>query len=468
MNFPAYCPSGTADKGQHIPPSSLGLWLIPCSAVRFDFGVGLYNDVFRYCQVDAVSSIIDYLILIHCLGTCNIVRDPLKYAGAVLRRRPALCPQGEQLETDPVLGLRIKWTHPDLDPTELKPDWAVYDRKVQKSYYSAADKDGNKPLAFAIGDSKMCQKWKSDWIHSSLATGHIDLDPARTASGRQLQKTHRVTVERLRPLEQLATYCRFGETRYGFILTQEELVAFRIRRLDPALIVTGPLGTGPVKDKPYAGIEYKSIPWHASGPGKLTANLAIWALGCMGMNDHHRIMETSGGELLDSMVRLTKWTYEDKRNVYRNDISGREITEEGWKKLGTAVAFVKLDDKKGGASYTSTFASRDGIASITQGVEAVNLSTPTSRGRTPAQDAAKQPKYADQGAASSSKPAPGATSPPQKFTIAGKKGAPAYEMGMSNGKKVLKMEIPVEMDTKKKQYYYIDPETKDKVYLVQV
>lgn len=317
-----------------------------------------------------------------------------------------MCPQGAQSETDPVLGPRMKWTHPDLDGTELKPDWATYDRKVQKLYYSAADKDGKKPLVFAIGDSKMCQKWKSAWIHRSLAKGHIDLDPARTASGRQLQKTHRVTAERLRPLEQLATYCRFGETRYGFILTQEELVTFRIRRLDPALIATGPGGTAPVIDKPHAGMEYKSIPWHASGPGKLTANLAIWALGCMGMNDHHRIMETSAGEPLDSMVRLTKWTFEDKEKVYRNDISGREITEEGWKNLGTAVAFVKLDDKKGGASYTSTFTSGDGVSSIIQSVGAVNLNTPAGRGRTPAQGATKQSKPADQGTASSSKNRP--------------------------------------------------------------
>lgn len=406
----------------------------------------------------------------------------------------------------------MTWTHPGRDPSELKPDWAAYDREVKKTYYSASDRDPEQPLTFAIGDSKMCQKWKSDWIHKSLAAGYTDPNPAIPANGIPLQKTHRVTKERLLPLEQLATYCRFGETRYGFILTQNELVVFRMRRLDLALIPTGPGATAPIVNKPHAGLEYRSVPWQASGSGKLTANFAIWALCCMGMNDRHRIMETSDGEPLASMVRLTKWTYDEKIKVYRNDISGREISEEGWKKLGDEVAFVKLDHKQEGASYTSTFTTRGGVASITQGIQAMNMNTITSstRSRRPAQAAAQQAKFAGQGsasssksqpegqvaepsnklkpssqiaasssqaqpagqsAASSSKPRPGPTLPPEKFTIAGKKGAPAYEMGVSNGKRVLEMEktqVPVEVDSDKQQYYYIDPKTKNKVYLAQV
>ncbi|KAK4106290.1 hypothetical protein N658DRAFT_482194 [Parathielavia hyrcaniae] len=34
------------------------------------------------------------------------------------------------------------------------------------------------------------------------------------------------------PLKQLATYCRYGQTRYGYlIITQTELVALRVRRI---------------------------------------------------------------------------------------------------------------------------------------------------------------------------------------------------------------------------------------------
>lgn len=338
------------------------------------------------------------LILIDGLGTCNIVRAPLKYSGAVLRRRPAVCPQAEHLETDPVLSSGLEWTHPDLDPTELMPDWTAYDRAMEKSYSSAAEKNPKKPLTFAIGESKMCQCWKSDGIYSGLAGSHIDQYLAPTTDGKLLHKVHDVTEKRIQPLERLATYCRFGETRYGFIITQEELVAIRVRRLDPALI-SGVLAC----DKPHAGIEYTSIPWDAFGPGKLTANLAIWALGCMGMNDHHRIMESSGGEPLTSMVRLTKWTHDEKNKVYRNDISGREITEECWKKLGSAAGFVRLDDEDEGASYTRTFTTGGSVSSINQGMRAVALDTISSRGRKAAQEAAQQGKPADQAAGSSSK-----------------------------------------------------------------
>lgn len=350
--------------------------------------------------------------------------------------------------------------------TELKPDWTAYDRAVEKLYYSSSRKDPQQPLAFAIGESKMCQKWKSDWIHKSLAAGYIDRNPAPTADGEPLQKTHDVGVERLRPLEQLATYCRFGETRYGFILTQQELVAFRVRRLDSRF-----LPNVVAFDKPFAGFEYKAVPWNEHGSGKLNANLAIWALGCMGMNDHHRIMETSGGQPLGSMVRLTKWTHEAVRQVYRNDISGREIPEDSWKKLGDAVAFVKLDGDKEGASYTRTFTEAGGMPSITRGMRAFNLNTTTGRGRKPSQVAAQQQQPSDQGTASSSKPNPEANSPPKKFSIAGKEGALAYEMAVSNGEKSLKMddsEVEVKVDSNKKQFYYVDPETKDYVDLAQV
>lgn len=337
------------------------------------------------------------LALIDDLGTLNIVRGALKYAGAVLRRRPTVCSSAEDVDTDPVLDSSLWWTHPRLNRIKLKPDWTAYDREVEKLYYSAADEDPKLHLVFAVGDSEMCQNWKSDWIHRSFAPGHINQSPAQTPEGELLQKSLNVTRKRLRPLELLATYCRFGETRYGFIITQEELVAIRIRRLDPALI-PGVLAC----DEPCAGIEYKSVPWDASGPGNLTVNLAIWALGCMGMNDHHRVMESSAGEPFASMVRLTKWNHDEKNNVYRNEISGRQITEEDWKEMGSAVGFVRLDDEEGGASYTSTFTMGGGATSITQGMGAMTLNTPCIRGRQATQEAAQGGRPADQAAASSS------------------------------------------------------------------
>jgi len=106
----------------------------------------------------------------------------------------------------------------------------------------------------------------------------------------------------------------------------------------------------------------------------------------MGMNDNHRIMETRNREPLESMVRLTKWTHDKAKKVYRNVISGREIPENTWKDMGKQVAFVKLDDNKDGLSYTSSFTQTNfgqggGVAAITQGVGAVNLDTSSQDNR---------------------------------------------------------------------------------------
>ena len=48
------------------------------------------------------------------------------------------------------------------------------------------------------------------------------------------------------------------------------------------------------------------------------------------MNDAHRAMEGPAHAPLDSMARLTWWTLDSGRGVYRNVISGREIPVAQW------------------------------------------------------------------------------------------------------------------------------------------
>jgi hypothetical protein len=158
-----------------------------------------------------------------------------------------------------------------------------------------------------------------------------------------------VSRQRCLPLEQVATYCRYGQTRYGFILTQTELVALRVRRIQP-LALQGH----------FAAVEYASVPWDAKR--KLTVNLAIWALGCMGMNAGHREMETSDGKNmpLDRMARLTWWKYESKEKVYENVISKRRIPASAWKK--DYEKFVHLTEQAGN-SFTRDFEHSSGSAS---------------------------------------------------------------------------------------------------------
>jgi hypothetical protein len=152
-----------------------------------------------------------------------------------------------------------------------------------------------------------------------------------------------VSQQRKLPLEQVATYCRYGQTRYAFILTQAELVALRVRRIHS-------LAKKPTKH--HAAVEYASVPWHRKT--KLTVNLAIWALGCMGMNNDHREMETPDGRNtpLDRMARLTWWEYDAKGDIYQNVISKRKIPGSEWKK--EYEKFVHLTEQAGN-SFTSTF-----------------------------------------------------------------------------------------------------------------
>ena len=160
-----------------------------------------------------------------------------------------------------------------------------------------------------------------------------------------MSKPHTMDVsdERNFPLDQIATYCRYGQTRYAFIFTQAELVALRIRRIRPLTNKQSRL---------QAAVEYASVPWHRRTG--LTVNLAIWALACMGMNDDHREMETTDGKNtpLDRMARLTWWKYDAKGNVYQNVISGRKIPGSEWKK--EYEKFVHLTEQAGN-SFTSDF-----------------------------------------------------------------------------------------------------------------
>ena len=215
------------------------------------------------------------------MWTCNVVRGPLKTAG------PAVMTQlGQSGLTDAqMIAKKTSIKHPTNNQVTFNPDWTIKDRERPALFY-------------AMGDSKLNYKWKSEW----LAT-------ARVTDGR-------IKDERVKPLSQMATYCRHAKTRYGFILTDEELVALRFRRLAGVASRGGRVAE--------AAVEYKSVKWAASGPGVLTVNLAIWALGMAGMNDGHRAMENFG----DSMDRLTAWEKVKGpagAELLRNVISGRVI-----------------------------------------------------------------------------------------------------------------------------------------------
>jgi hypothetical protein len=212
--------------------------------------------------------------------------------------------------------------------------------------------------------------------------------------------TKAIKTQRVLPLEQVATYCRYAETRYAFILTQRELVALRIRRIPQ-----------PNADRPgklSAAIEYAPVLLTANT--NLTANLALWALACMGMNDEHRKMETAEHGSLDAMARLTWWTYDATHKVYQNVISKRKIPEAQWKPHYNA--FVQLT-KDTGNSPTKKFLkvspALPSISAVAQQMEAMNLGK-SSRSSPPPTEAPKS----NQDRTTTPRSKPPSPPPPQK------------------------------------------------------
>ncbi|KAF4943219.1 hypothetical protein FGADI_13555 [Fusarium gaditjirri] len=75
-----------------------------------------------------------------------------------------------------------------------------------------------------------------------------------------------------RPLDRLAKYCLLAHTRYGFLMTTEEIVVVRIR------------GTV-FNTNMSCHVEWQAIPWSAQGPYELTACLSIWSLVMLSLDD---------------------------------------------------------------------------------------------------------------------------------------------------------------------------------------
>lgn len=177
------------------------------------------------------------------------------------------------------------------------PDWCAYQQKA-----------GQGPFFPNIvpGESKPAGKWKSEWINSE------------TESLRK--KAHHVMV-------QMTKYMWEAKTRYGFILSEEELVPVRLSAFTKEQQVVrnnneGTKNKGQLENTDhffqdldedgddvtdeddqdsntpsnasYAGstrktflqMEYSRIPWTASGHEVLTVNLVLWWLPVLAVQEN--------------------------------------------------------------------------------------------------------------------------------------------------------------------------------------
>ncbi|UPK91205.1 hypothetical protein LCI18_002140 [Fusarium solani-melongenae] len=112
-------------------------------------------------------------------------------------------------------------------------------------------------------------------------------------------------------LRQLATYAAIGKTRYGFILTDKEvvIVRFHVKRQKKSQ-----------KIEEY-GAGWMAIPWKETGIYTLTAPLAVFSLVLMSLNDDHRHIVAGNNTLpLDAWIRETLW---NGKVIFYHHLSGR-------------------------------------------------------------------------------------------------------------------------------------------------
>lgn len=185
-----------------------------------------------------------------------------------------------------------------------EPDWAGMKLSTIKPHMRKRKaKESDKAKNLLPGDTKISPKWKS----------------AQLATIRDVNKAEMIRKNWFQPIGQIYTYCVRSNARYGYIITDDELVVFRIRpspqadaprgqdktnkkqkdqeeirEMDPNIDV-GPDGLEDfVTDAPEAtraltdGImEYKAIPWHSHvraaqrRPEVMTVNVGLWWLHMM-------------------------------------------------------------------------------------------------------------------------------------------------------------------------------------------
>ncbi|KAK6082258.1 hypothetical protein SCUP234_03736 [Seiridium cupressi] len=170
---------------------------------------------------------------------------------------------------------------PDEKGILQKPDWCIY-QKGQKFTY------------LVPGDSKPAMKWQSEWIE---------------CDDKSLRRKAALGIQ------QLTKYMYLAQTRYGFVISEEELVPLRLSTFDRSLEtlntsiqdnharqILDSSGDNFEEDEWFeqdislqAGqelaafladadgktgflLEYGRIPWKNHGSGMLTINLTLWWL----------------------------------------------------------------------------------------------------------------------------------------------------------------------------------------------
>jgi hypothetical protein len=157
-----------------------------------------------------------------------------------------------------------------------KPDWA--------GTRTMMPDNPNQIVNILPGDTKVSYKWKS-----------TEIVPKEVNANDLVQNW-------FWPLRQIFTYCMNFKTRYGYIISDEEVVAFRVR-VPRERLEENKSKRRIVLSKDRGTIEYVPIYDSTQDPGgekRLTMNLAIWWLHLLAANN--RSIQTIYGPLKDEIL----------------------------------------------------------------------------------------------------------------------------------------------------------------------
>ncbi|EPE07864.1 hypothetical protein F503_00586 [Ophiostoma piceae UAMH 11346] len=278
-----------------------GAWPTPSIRVWSEFSLQTLNDSYGHV-LDAVlpQHLVDALISPAMLNGITVQNDdgPQRLIGWDDATVVPLVKWAKQY-----LGLHAghalyhQFTHADGTviarlphaPRKLNIDHAIHLRNVEHD-------------ALVVGLGRTSRKWKS-------------VSAMRASASR--------TMEALWPLRQLANLCRLAETRYGYIQTDEELVACCFSA------TYGDQGTGEKEWTDWT-VAIMPVPWNTElssggGPHVLTTELALWWLCMLALSDGHR--ELVANELV---VPIDAW-----ETMHSGD-------ERGWIRRHRYSLFEKL------------------------------------------------------------------------------------------------------------------------------
>lgn len=195
-----------------------------------------------------------------------ICRDVLKLGAAQIQSQLGLP------RTDVTMRMQEKELPARGFKKPLEPDFCIY----------AKD---SKETVLVWGENKLSSKWKSD----------------KSALPIPWRKNW------IWPFRQLATYLVTSNTRYGCLLTPDELVVVRLYSVPP-------------RNGVKYNLQWASIPWESAGRDRLTVNIGLWAMAMMALNADHRAVV-----IQSEMLPLNVWWEEKDDNgqtFYTHHLTG--------------------------------------------------------------------------------------------------------------------------------------------------